>query len=203
MTELATQAIPEGQDAGQFYPTIASRVKPLASHREPVVAVDGSSEDTYVRSRPDVVEPGFLRAPDAGVPQVRHRPQVGNVFLPKVVTPQAHRFRVLKAWEGVVLDARADEDAFLARLFDRSAGEPSEAEIYRDEVSDEDLPLLANGAIFYWTIGYRIGPDGRERVSRIKFRRLPAWSKRALLNAKREAAALADELGWDDEDDGA
>lgn len=201
MTNSATQVIPEDQDMGQFYRTVASSVRSLAPYRERIVAPDQSASDTYIRSRPGV--PGFLRATDVGVPQVRHRPQVGHVMIPGPIAPQAHRFRVLKAWEGTVLDARNGDETFVARLFDRACGEADEAEIYRAEVSDEDLQLLDDGAIFYWTIGYRVGPDGRERVSRIKFRRLPAWSQDALQVAERAASVLAAELGWDDADDSA
>lgn len=122
-------------------------------------------------------------------------------FLPPrpadAVTPSAHRLRVLRSWEGIVLDAHASDETFLARVSDVTSHELSEAEIFLDEVSDEDRTLLQDGAVFYWTIGYRIGPDGRERVSRIKFRRLPAWSRVELNSAEQEASELAEQLSWE------
>jgi hypothetical protein len=106
------------------------------------------------------------------------------------------RFKVLASWEGVVLDSEIKDGAFLARVTDNATGEASEAELLVDEVAEDDVPLLAKGAVFYWTIGYRIAPGGRERVSRIKFRRLPAWGRRDLERASQRAAELAKRLDW-------
>jgi hypothetical protein len=102
----------------------------------------------------------------------------------------------LQSWEGDVLDV--DDTSFVARLTD-VAGEHQDEEVklLRDELSDFDLELLEPGAIFYWTIGYRQRVRGsRERVSRIRLRRVPAWSKYQLGEAQERAAALARELDW-------
>jgi hypothetical protein len=102
----------------------------------------------------------------------------------------------LQSWEGVVLDV--DDTSFVARLID-VAGEHDDEEVKlsRDELSDFDLELLEPGAILYWTIGYRQQVRGsRERVSRIRLRRVPAWTKHQLGEAQKRAADLARELDW-------
>lgn len=102
----------------------------------------------------------------------------------------------LQAWEGAVLEV--DDSSFVARAVD-VAGEHADEEVSlpKDELSDFDLDLLEPGAIFYWTIGYREKPGGaRERVSQIRFRRLPAWSTPQLEQVEVRADALARNLGW-------
>jgi len=91
-----------------------------------------------------------------------------------------------------------EDSTFLVRLID-VIGEHAdeEIELSTDELSDFDLELLEPGAILYWTIGYRLQPGGaRERVSRIRLRRLPAWTKRQLEEAGERAAALQQDLNW-------
>jgi hypothetical protein len=103
----------------------------------------------------------------------------------------------LQSWECVVLEV--SEDSFSARLVDDLGEHPNEeVELSKEELSEFDLDLLERGAIFYWTIGYRQRlPNGaRERVSRIRFRRLPAWSKAELAAARERAETLSRELGW-------
>lgn len=103
----------------------------------------------------------------------------------------------LQAWEGAVLNVGLD--SFIARLVDTAGEHPDEEiELSKDELSPFDLDLLEPGAIFYWTIGYRqqLPVGARERVSRIRFRRLPAWSSAELTAARERADALAHDLGW-------
>lgn len=102
----------------------------------------------------------------------------------------------LQSWEGTVLEV--DGDSFVARLVDVADEHPDEeASISTEELCDFDLELLEPGAILYWTIGYRYQVGGaRERVSRIRLRRLPAWTKRQLDEARERAAALERDLAW-------
>ena len=60
----------------------------------------------------------------------------------------------------------------------------------------EDLDLLEPGAVFYWNIGYRDRPSGRERISTIRFRRLPVWTADELKVADQEAARVREKIGW-------
>jgi hypothetical protein len=105
-------------------------------------------------------------------------------------------FRPLRKWDGVVLSMR--DDVFRARLFDESADEPeAEADIYVSEVPPQDRSLLTPGSLFYWHIGYRDTPSGdRERVSRIRFRRLPPPSAADRKRAVQKADELRASFGW-------
>jgi hypothetical protein len=101
----------------------------------------------------------------------------------------SHSFRAIRKWEGYVLEIH--EDSFSARLVPlKGDDEELEAEIYIEELSEQDRELLQPGAVFYWSIGYHDRPSGRERSSIIRFRRLPVWSRREL----EAASAGIDEL---------
>ena len=99
-------------------------------------------------------------------------------------------------WEGVVL--RVESDVFRARLVDLDRQTPDEeAEVYLSEVSDDDRVLVEPGAVFYWSIGYYTDRTGqRMRRSLVRFRRLPAWTKRELDDARCEAEETGRILGW-------
>jgi len=102
----------------------------------------------------------------------------------------------LQKWEGVVVDVQPE--AFLARVSDLThQNMDEEAELPIAEVSEADRALVREGAVFYWTIGYLDDRYGqRQRASRIRFRRLPAWTDEEIDSARREADALAQQLGW-------
>lgn len=104
----------------------------------------------------------------------------------------------LQKWEGTVLSQ--SRDSFQARLTDRNrVGPDEEAEILLDEVSEDDLPLVTPGAVFYWSIGYHVGTNRqKKRVSIIRFRRLPAWTDKELEQANQQAEHLRDLLGWNE-----
>ena len=101
------------------------------------------------------------------------------------------RFMVLQKWEGTV--SRVTETEFTATLHDLSDPSRPDEEVVLsiDEVSESDRPLLAPGAVFYWSIGYRMDQWGsRERVSALRFRRLPVWTRRDLEVVTRKADEL-------------
>lgn len=106
-------------------------------------------------------------------------------------------FISLQKWEGAVLEIK--KDSFMARLIDLTKESPYEtAEIPLEEVSEDDRDLLKEGAVFYWNIGYLNKTCGqKERVSLIRFRRLPSWSKEEIDAAKCEAERIKNLLGWE------
>lgn len=131
-------------------------------------------------------EPVYFPPPQA-VPRV---PAV------EVASQAQGRLIALQAWEGVVLEV--GEDDFAIRAVD-VAGEHADEQVTlaKDELSEFDLDLLEPGAILYWTIGYREqSGGGRERVSQIRLRRLPAWNETQLDEVEARAVALARDLGW-------
>ncbi len=130
-----------------------------------------------------------------GAPVVATPPRVLPTIYGEQPVEEAERMIALQSWEGVVLDV--GETTFTARLADATADHAEEqVELSTEELSDFDLALLEPGAIFYWTIGYRLLRGSRERVSRIRFRRLPAWNRRQLHEARERAGALRRDLGW-------
>lgn len=103
-------------------------------------------------------------------------------------------FKVLQKWEGIVEEI--DEDYFSARVTDRTDETEDEyVEFDLEEIDPEDKDLLQKGAIFYWSIGYYTSQIGqRFRASEIRFRRLPAWSRKDLEEARNKASFLAQQL---------
>lgn len=101
------------------------------------------------------------------------------------------RIRVLQQWEGVVTDIT--DDSFFAELQDLADEcQPIEiVEIPIDEVPEDDRPLLVCGGIFYWSIGYETSAGGQlRRMSEIRLRRTPRWTKRAIQRVKKRAEDL-------------
>ena len=107
------------------------------------------------------------------------------------------RYTLLRNWEGYVEEVR--EDSFIARLIDLNdqGQQDQEAEIYRSEVTDDDQPLLEPGAVFYWMLGYRDGPNGqRSRVSEVRFRRLPTQLDIDVRRARGKGQETVERLRW-------
>ena len=125
-------------------------------------------------------------------------PRLAHLIPPPSPVEAPHEAIIsLQEWEGVVL--QVNEETFLARVVDQTGEHPEEEiELPKDDLSPFEIDLLEKGAIFYWTIGYRQRlPRGqRERISRIRLRRLPAWSRAELAAARSRAEALRRDLGW-------
>ena len=108
------------------------------------------------------------------------------------------RVTVLQGWVGRVSEVRAKD--FVAILTDATklANPPERVELDVSEISDSDIALLADGAIFYWSIGYRDTPGGqRERISTLRLARQPKIGQAELRRTFQEADRLADTLESD------
>ena len=105
-------------------------------------------------------------------------------------------FISLQKWEGSVIEVKTD--SFVAKLVDmKNDALDEKADILISEVSEDDLPLVVPGAIFYWTIGYYVAKSRqRKRESVIRFRRLPEWTTDEIVAAEREAEKSINLLGW-------
>lgn len=125
---------------------------------------------------------------------VAQRMVVAPVSIPVASLPQAE-FDALQKWEGHVVSV--SESEFTATLIDLTRpGVEEEAVLDLTELSEDDLPLVQPGAVFYWSVGYRVEQSGeRSRSSVIWFRRLPAWTEKDIERARRRARDLKDQLG--------
>jgi hypothetical protein len=108
-------------------------------------------------------------------------------------------FEVLQEWEGTVLE-RTDS-LLRVRLIDKSSENDGHireqsAEIPLAEIDEDDLAMVEPGAVFYWSIGYRIESGTRRRESALQFRRVPHLLDRDLKSAEDVAKDRIRRFGW-------
>ena len=99
---------------------------------------------------------------------------------------------MLQLWEGTVV--RLAEDGTLqVNLRDKSNKLPPHyAEFDVANVDVQDRPLIKPGAVFYWTMYRTMTIHGTvETTQKIRFRRLPAWTRAQVRKIRESAAALA------------
>jgi hypothetical protein len=96
-------------------------------------------------------------------------------------------FHAVQKWEGYVLEVL--KDTFLARLSPiLGEGRDQDAEIFLNQVHQDDRALVEPGAVFYWSIGHAYHRSGKvTQESVLRFRRLPGWTRRELVLAEAEA----------------
>jgi hypothetical protein len=108
---------------------------------------------------------------------------------------QREPLEILQRWDGVVIAVGGE--TFRARLFDRSTATPEiEADVYISDVATQDRDLLRPNAVFYWHMGYRDPAGDRERVSKIRFQRLPAKTEMDIARARSRADARRKRHNW-------
>lgn len=116
-----------------------------------------------------------------------------------VLTPKRRRLPVIRQfkteqeYEGIVVTINLDDRTFTARLAAVKGDDADEeGEFSLDELNGDES-LVVPGAIFTWTIGLQArGPSlQRVRVSDIRFRRLPPFTKEVIAKAEREAEELS------------
>ncbi|MEO5376773.1 MAG: hypothetical protein H7832_03160 [Magnetococcus sp. DMHC-6] len=115
---------------------------------------------------------------------------------PNHIQTEPKLFKSLQKFIGTVLQIQGDQ--ILVQLQDKTHDKPDmEATLSIEEIPQEDRALLKPGAIFYWHIGYRIPlKGGQERVSIIRFKRVPLMTPERIEPAKTEAQKLKVALGW-------
>ena len=112
---------------------------------------------------------------------------------PVVVFPKpifsASRSELLQQWEGTVVEVDSGWMKVTLDSLTEHESTEEQATIELDEVPDADRSLVEVGAVFYWSIGYRVEPHGQKTLtSNIRFRRLPAWTSTEIQRAKSFAA---------------
>jgi hypothetical protein len=107
-------------------------------------------------------------------------------------TPAAYSFDMRGQWEGTVTEVGADEFSVVLCDILNPGAEEYDAVFSLEEVADEDRDLLKEGAILYWTIGYEQRGGQRRRISEVRLRRLPAWSRADLARVEKASRELDD-----------
>ena len=137
--------------------------------------------------------PGAPESTAAPMAELKHRELPVSVFRVPTSPGPDENFQLLNQWECTVCEIDESKRTFVAELRDLS--EPTtdveEATFLVDDVAAGDSHLLVPGAVFRWSIGYRHDPGGqRDRVSRLRFVRIPGWRRRdveEIESAAREA----------------
>ena len=111
----------------------------------------------------------------------------------RFMAPLTGKFSLLQLWEGRIVQCRDSE--FDAIITDKTNLDfPDEfVTIDVSEITPDDFPLVKEGAVFYWSVGYLDYPGrGRIKGSKIRFRRLKGWTKKEIEYAKGTAKKFAD-----------
>lgn len=119
-----------------------------------------------------------------------------SIDLHKAREKELNLFFSEQKYEGVVTNVT--DDSFWATLHNLTEKtNDDEAEFSIEEVSDEDIKMIAKGSVFYWNIGYMIVPGGqRIGAQLIRFRRLPFFNDKEIKLAKEKASVLKAVFGW-------
>jgi len=121
------------------------------------------------------------------------RPSALLATLPKEALQDQVSTQLLAEWHGQVTEVLAS--AFVAELKGRHgegvAGKEEVAVIPRDEVSPDDAELLEPGAFFSLCIAYEQSSRGRRKFTTVVFRRLPAYRREELEEARERGRRIA------------
>ena len=109
-------------------------------------------------------------------------------------TTRITNFILLKQLEGEVFLVNHDQREVSIRFQEIGGNEDIVEEVVFDmeEISPADHDLLQEGSVVYWNIGYLDQASGRQRVSELRFRRLPIWTKRNIERLKEKAKSYKD-----------
>ena len=190
--------------AQQTQPTSFQGELPLesAEHTRDITSTFGTPNMTNVARTPNDVVRRALASVDVLAEHVAHRALIEHRIAAAGSPDRASAFKTLEQWVCRVVSVSADERTFCAV---GQSLDPAKTEELGDftfaEVSDDDRSLIAEGAVFYWSIGYRVEQWGqRSTESAIRFRRLPVWTERELQSARRRAM---EQVNWFLNDGGA
>lgn len=134
-------------------------------------------------------------------PGSKQRGITGAAVLPeeawRLHSATTQRFITSKKWEGVVNKIDTDSGIFFAQLNELNAENiiEEDAELPINDVAEDDLELFKEGAIFFFSVGYRISEAGtHERSSRIRFQRLPKWKEDDIIDAHNKAKEIISKI---------
>ena len=120
------------------------------------------------------------------------KPKEKLVALRPTSTSISRTFKASESWEGYVINTF--KYFFTARITDINEEEPDEdIEILYKDISSDEKKLIKPGAVFDWHVGNENDRGTVRRISVIRFRRLPRWTKSDLekaSNIKEKIKAL-------------
>ncbi|HEY5370172.1 MAG TPA: hypothetical protein VIJ75_14410 [Hanamia sp.] len=89
----------------------------------------------------------------------------------------------IQSWKGVIISYT--NKTFTAKLLDLDAGGTFEiGEFEKEDISPDDLNLLSEGAIFYWSVGHYMENGQSVKRSDIRFQRLITLDENDIENTK-------------------
>jgi hypothetical protein len=111
--------------------------------------------------------------------------------VPETTKQAGTSLQIKQLWEGTVTEVQGK--TFVAVLNDKS--QPNSPEEYVEfesvELRQDDWPLVAPGAVFYWMIGTERTRSGQVRnISNIEFSRLPVWTRSFLKAASEKGSRV-------------
>jgi hypothetical protein len=121
----------------------------------------------------------------------------------RLVTPPLDRlmsFVTEQRWQGHV--TRVGDQTFHAMVYDtaKGSGEVEDVEIQKSAVAELMRPLIVEGGVFFWDIGFTVKPSGeRNQQMIVSFPMIPTDSKKDRREAAERAKIKFKTLGWDRE----
>jgi hypothetical protein len=121
-----------------------------------------------------------------------HNTDTVKIRQPKQKLPEIRSYKVEQEYEAEVIAINQDESTFTARLVDLTNNGPDEEGEFSLSELNGDESLVIPGALFTWTIGLQTRGSRDLRVSDIRFRRIPPFSKEVIAKAEQKAQLLSE-----------
>lgn len=165
---------PDGPETGVVFPTPQGASERFVFRESPSDEADPSTDQSTLQGQHHLKprQDAFVRLPDLHLSPL------------KVI--------VLQRWIGRVVSVHSDRFVAITTDATNPRNPAEEVEFDLAEVSEGDRSLVAEGAVFYWSIGYRDSLGGqRERTSSLRFVRSPRLSEAAVDRAFEQADRMA------------
>jgi hypothetical protein len=103
------------------------------------------------------------------------------------------RFTMIQQWECIVTAVLDDHIGFEMYDLTDSSNAVEYAEIAVEEFSEYDRPLLAEGVVFYWSLGTTRKPNGQIlKSSELRVRRMPRLSSSQRKEIEHKVSRLSE-----------
>jgi len=120
-----------------------------------------------------------------------HNIDTVKIRQPKQKLPEIRSYKVEQEYEAEVIAINQEESTFTARLVDLTNNGPDEEGEFSLSELNGDESYVIPGALFTWTIGLQTRGSRDLRVSDIRFRRIPPFSKEVITKAEQKAQLLS------------